>query len=117
MFGLYLHKDNVEKKIYIDTVENFYDRDKVTDITDLIDYSKDYIIKPLYNDTRFIKFKSNVKETLYSKTYKEEYGVDYGDKIIDTGSEFNTSTTISAPAPTHSSFAASAILNPVAGKM
>ena len=92
MFGLYIYKDKSEDKIYITTRNNFYNRDKVEDLTGLIDISKGVTINPLFVDSKFITLTTPLEKTDFSEQYKNNYGVDYGMKKISTGFEFNADT-------------------------
>lgn len=89
MFGLYIYKDKSEDKIYISTRNNFYNRNKVEDLTGLIDSSKGVTINPLYVDSKFISLTTPLEKSTYSEQYKNAYGVDYGMKKVDTGYDFN----------------------------
>lgn len=88
MFGLYIHKDLVEDKIYVDTRNTYYKKDSVEDISELIDYSKDFTINPVYISNKFYTLTSPMEKTKYSETYKNTNGEQYGMKLINTGFEF-----------------------------
>lgn len=92
MFGLYIHKDVVEDKIYIDTRNTFYKRNIVLDIDNKIDYSKSFDINPLWITNKFYSLTAPIDKTVYSQRYGNDYGVTYGMKKINTGYEFEPST-------------------------
>lgn len=89
MFGLYIHKDVAEDKIYIDTRNNYYQNNLVEDISGLIDYSKDFTINPIYVSNKFYTLTNPMEKNKYSETYLSNNGNDYGMKLINTGFEFD----------------------------
>lgn len=91
-FGLHLFKDIVEDKIYICPRNKFYDRENIIDINDKIDYSKPIEINPIYVDTNYVSLSNEVVDGISNKDYKGKYGKIFGQKIIDTGFEFNADT-------------------------
>ena len=91
-FGLHLFKDIVEDKIYICPRNKFYDRENIIDINDKIDHSKPIEINPLYVDTNYVSLSNKVVDGISNKDYKGKYGKIFGQKIIDTGFEFNADT-------------------------
>ena len=92
MFGLYLHKDIVEDKIYITTRNNFYKRDNIINLEDIIDQSKDLEINPVYVDTNYVSLTNKAEESASIIEYKDKYGKEFGQKVVDTGFEFNADT-------------------------
>ena len=92
MFGLYLHKDIVEDKIYITTRNNFYKRDNIINLEDIIDLSKDLEINPVYVDTNYVSLTNEAEESASIIEYKDKYGKEFGQKVVDTGFEFNADT-------------------------
>lgn len=91
-FGLYIHKDRVEDKIYIKTRKNFYNRDKIVDIQDSIDRLKDITVKPLNIDYGFFALANSGVSSSFYNDYVNKYGKIYGQKIIATGYDFNADT-------------------------
>ena len=91
-FGLHLYKDIVEDKIYICPRNKFYDRENIIDINDKIDHSKPIEINPVYVDTNYVSLSNKVVDGVSNKDYKGKYGKIFGQKIIDTGFEFNADT-------------------------
>lgn len=92
MFGLYIHKDPVEDKIYIDTRKTFYNRRSVTDISNQIDWSKPMEITPLAADSKYYAMQVELEDSGAATNYKDKYGKTYGMKLVDTGYEFNADT-------------------------
>lgn len=89
-FGLYFSQDIVTKTIKIQQRNNFF-TGNIVDINDRIDYSKDVTIYPIVFDKKFYRL-ANEGENYYLDKYKKEYGVDYGQKRINTNYNFNAET-------------------------
>lgn len=90
MFGLYFSKSPYEKKISIQTRKSFYNREKITDISKDIDYSKNVTITPIAFGSKFVEFNQEQDETQYAKEYLTTKGVAYGSKVLNTGYEFDS---------------------------
>lgn len=90
MFGLYFSKSLYENKIKIQTRNSFYDRNKITDISNDIDYSKNVTITPIAFGSKWVEFNQEQDETQYAKDYKTTKGVVYGSKVLNTGYEFDS---------------------------
>lgn len=88
MFGLHFRKDILEKKIYIETRDTFYQRNEIIDLTEDIDKSRDITIKPISFDTKWYEFKQEMDETDFQHRYFSSKGVNYGSKVLNTGYEF-----------------------------
>ena len=92
LFGWYYVKDINEKKISIMSRETFF-KNKIVNIEDRLDYSKNFNITPVLFDKKWYKMTLNTPETYFAKKYNKEYDLDYGQKRLDTGYNFNTETT------------------------
>ncbi|MEE0267506.1 MAG: BACON domain-containing carbohydrate-binding protein [Bacteroidales bacterium] len=90
MFGLYFSKSLYENKIYIQTRKSFYDRMKVTDISNDVDYSKGVTITPIAFDAKWVQFSQEQDETQFVTEYNTTKGVVYGSKVLNTGYEFDS---------------------------
>lgn len=90
MFGMHFSKSLYENKIKIETRKTFYDRTKINDISDAIDYSKGLTINPLVFGSKWVEFSQEQEETQYVNDYKNSKGVSYGCKILNTGYDFNS---------------------------
>lgn len=91
IFGLYAIKDTPEKKIKILTRKNFFKRDEIIDIQDLVDRSA-LKITPLVFDSKWYDWNLNSDDSEYGKAYENTYGKQYGQKKINTGYNFNKDT-------------------------
>lgn len=91
LFGLYFTKDIHSKTINIMTKNNFF-RYNIIDINDRIDHSNDFKISPFLFETKYYLMKNEENESYYSKLYKDNYNLIYGQKRIDTNYNFNKDT-------------------------
>ena len=90
MFGLYFSKSLYEDKIYIQTRKSFYDRTKVTDISNEVDYSQGVTITPIAFNAKWVQFSQEQDETQFVTEYNTTKGVVYGSKVLNTGYEFDS---------------------------
>lgn len=90
LFNLFYTVDENTKTIKIQTMSNYFNGN-VLDWSNKIDYSKEIKIKPLMFDKKFYCMKQD-GESYYSKKYKNEYTVEYGQKRINTNYNFNNDT-------------------------
>lgn len=91
-FGLYMYKDVAEDKIYILTRNNFFKKQDIKKLEDILDESKEIEINPIYADSNYVSMTTEGIQGASYKDYTDRYGKKYGQKIIDTGYEFNADT-------------------------
>jgi hypothetical protein len=91
LFGLHFRQDIGEKKIYIETRSKYF-QNITENWEDRIDWSKDVIINPILFDKKFYKMSLDSEDNFYLKRYNNDYGVNYGQKRINTAYNFNTET-------------------------
>lgn len=89
IFGLYFIKDVNEKKIDIVTRNTFF-KDKINNIDNLIDYSKDFSITPILFDHNYYTLVLDTTKSLYKDKYEDTYDQTYGQQRISTGYDFNS---------------------------
>lgn len=89
MFGLYFEKKLNEKTILIKTRNNFF-VNKITDISDKIDYSKKLTIQPTLFQNKYYRFANEAETTYLSDKYEKKYNKIYGQKRINTNYNFNS---------------------------
>ena len=106
-FNLYIDYDSIdENKLIIETRDDYLTSDRV-DIEQIVDRSKDYLIKPLgaLDAGRFI-FTDLLDKDSINDTYNKIYDETYGQVIIDVDNDFITTDktigTIFAPTPLYS---------------
>lgn len=71
----------------------FFSDYEILDWSNKVDYSKDINIKPIPFNTRFLEMKYKSGDSYYENKYKGEFGLEYGEKKINTGFAFNSQTT------------------------
>ena len=106
-FNLYIDYDPIdENKLIIETRDDYLTSDKV-DIEQIVDRSRDYLIKPLgaLDAGRFIFADQEDKDSI-NDNYKNIYDEVYGQQIINVDNDFITTDktigTIFAPTPLYS---------------
>lgn len=88
MFGLYFIKDPENKTIRITSRHDFYKRDEIVNINDLVDKGSDIKITPVTPKYQYYDFGLEQVESEAAKTYKKTYGVEYGTQVVNTGYQF-----------------------------
>ena len=91
MFNLHIWKDMYENKIYITTRGNYF-TNQYYDLEDKIDRGSDMEITPLTFDAKWYNFQTeyNQNGAMY-KSYKNEFGIEYGIQKINTNYNFDNS--------------------------
>lgn len=92
VLGLVFLCDNAQRKITILTRKEFYAEGEVLDLTDRINV-QDVRISPVLAQSNIYQYGSDVLGE-WAKSYKEDYGIDYGSQRVVTGNEFNQDTEI-----------------------
>ena len=88
IFGLYFIKDVESKTIDILTRHNFYKRNEVENINDLVDKGSDITIIPNSPQYQYYDFTLEQAESEAAKSYKKTYGNDYGTATVNTGYQY-----------------------------
>lgn len=91
LFGLYFSKDTTTKTIYIRQRNNYF-KNKVNNWNNRIDKSKDIKISPIIFDYKFYRMTLENTGDYLNEKYSNEYGVNYGQKRINTNYNFNGDT-------------------------
>lgn len=84
--------DEFTKTISFKPLTEYFADYKIVDWTDKIDKSKDYIIKPITFENKYIKFNYEDTDTKLTKQYIEKYGVNYGEYRLVSEYNFNEDT-------------------------
>lgn len=92
MYHIGVFTDDATKKIKFVSLEHYFSGYTIVDWTDKIDKSKDYIIKPITFENKYVLFNYADNETMLGEKYKEKYGVNYGEFRLVTDYNFNEST-------------------------
>ena len=93
MFRIGISVDEYNKKIIFKQYGVYFNNYTVRDWTNKIDKSKDYTIKPITFENKYVLFNYKDNDTDLGKKYKDKYGVNYGDYRVITDYNFNTETT------------------------
>ena len=88
MFGLYFKKDPDKKLIHIMTRDTFYDRTKVYDISDSIDWGDSSTMKPMIFDAKWYEWQNEGEGEFWDRYYNS-WGVPYGCQKVNTGYNFD----------------------------
>lgn len=90
-FRIFVNVDDVNKKIVFTKDINYFNEYEIEDWTDKLDKSKDYIIKPIITDSKYLLFDTK-NDCELNNIYNEEYGVNYGSYKLETNNKFNDNT-------------------------
>lgn len=92
MFNLHIWSDNVEKKIYVRQRKNYF-IDNIINIDGMVDRDSDIDIKPIIYDAKWYNFNTEFDgDSILNKTYKDNYGFDYGIQKVNTNYNFDSSS-------------------------
>lgn len=89
MHGLVWLLNEVDKTVTIKTRQNYFSSYTIEDWTDKVDLERDFIITPVVADNKYLLFNYNDDDTDLGKKYKEQFGVNYGEKRVNTNYAFN----------------------------
>ncbi len=93
MYRIAISMDEFNKTISFIPYYKYFQNYTVTDWTDKIDKSKDFTIKPVTFENKYVLFNYKDSSSKLGKEYKEKYGVNYGDYRLTTQYNFNSETT------------------------
>lgn len=93
IFRISISVDEYNKKIIFKQYSRYFTDYTVKNWDDKIDKSKDYIIKPITFENKYVLFNYKESNSDLSKQYKERYGVNYGEYRLTTDYNFNNETT------------------------
>lgn len=92
MYRISISVDEYGKKIMFKPYTKYFDNYTVSDWTNKIDKSKDYIITPITLENKYILFNYDDNKTKLAEHYKEKYGVNFAEYRLTTEYNFNTDT-------------------------
>lgn len=92
MYRIVIYTDDYNKKIIFKPFVKYFENYTITDWTEKIDKSKDFIITPITFENKYVSFNYKDSETELGKGYKEKYGINYGDYKLTTDYNFNSNT-------------------------
>lgn len=93
MYRICISVDEYNKVISFMPYNKYFTGYSVVDWTDKVDKSKGFTITPITFDNKYVLFNYEDSDTELGKSYKEKYGVNYGDYKLSTAYNFNNNTT------------------------
>lgn len=84
--------DENHKTITFKPLNRYFKNYSIVDWTDKIDKNKDFSIKPITFEDKYVMFNYEDDDTKLSKQYSEKYGVKYGEYKLITEYNFNDET-------------------------
>lgn len=84
--------DEFNRRVIFKPYTKYFKDYNVVDWTDKIDMSKDFVIKPVTLENKYILFNYEDNKTKLGSSYKDKYGVNYGDYRLITEYNFNSET-------------------------
>ena len=92
MYRILVDVDYDNKKIRFTPSNKYFSGYTIEDWTDKVDYGKDYTIKPVTFEDKYVLFNYDDDSTKMGEIYLEKYGYKYGEKRIITEYNFNEET-------------------------
>lgn len=89
MYRILIFVDEVSKKLKFIRATKYFQTYKISDWSNKLDLSKDYVITPVTFENKYVIFNYNDNKTKLGERYKETWGVNYGDKRLITQYNFN----------------------------
>ena len=93
IYGLVWSIDEKKKTIVVRQQQNDYKEGLtlgIRDYTDKVD-NREKVLKPAQFDCKYVRFNYADNKTAEGAEYKNAYGANYGELILNNGNEFNTS--------------------------
>lgn len=90
VFGILIQTDDKRKKLKFLKRENFFSDYSILNWDDKLDTRNDFTISPIVFEDKYLVFNYSDYETKNNERYKQDYGVNYGEKRINTNYNFNT---------------------------
>lgn len=92
MYRIYVYTDDFEKKIYFIQHKSYFEKYTIEDWTNKLDKSKDFVIKPITFENKYVLFNYENDKTRLDETYREKYGLNIGEYRLNTDYNFNDKT-------------------------
>lgn len=92
MYKILINVDEQNKTIDFLQSKSYFKKYNILDWTDKLDLSKDYNIQPISFQNKYVLFNYEDDESDLNKDYKTKFGVNYGEKKINTNYLFNEET-------------------------
>lgn len=92
MFGLVWELDDTNKTLRILSKKTYFNNYTVVDYTSKLDMSKDFEIRSVAADNKYLLFNYEKDETDLGEQYSKRFSVQYGEKKVNTDYAFNSDT-------------------------
>lgn len=92
MYKILINVNDINKEVSFTPSVNFFNKYEILDWTDKLDVSKEYTIKPITFENKYILFNYKDSKSNLNADFKEKYGVNYGEYKLTTDYNFNTET-------------------------
>lgn len=92
IFRIAISVDDANKTIKYTRQNTYFNSYKILDWTDKIDFSKDYTIKPVSFENKYVLFNYEKSDLKGQEDYQKRFGYNYGEKMLNTNYNFNNET-------------------------
>ena len=92
IFRIAISVDDVNKTIKYTRQNTYFNSYKILDWTDKMDFSKDYTIKPVSFENKYVLFNYEKSDLKGQEDYQKRFGYNYGEKVLNTNYNFNNET-------------------------
>ena len=92
IFRIAISVDDVNKTIKYTRQNTYFNSYEIFDWTDKIDFSKDYTIKPISFENKYVLFNYEKCDFKGQEDYQKRFGYIYGEKVLNTNYNFNSET-------------------------
>lgn len=92
MFRIGIFVDQMNKKIKFMPYKQYFAKYKISDWSDKVDYNSDFEVVPITFENKWVLFNYDSFGSANNESYKKLYGLQFGEKKVDTRYVFNTET-------------------------
>ena len=92
IFRIAISVDDANKTIKYTRQNTYFNSYGILDWTDKIDFSKDYTIKPISFENKYVLFNYEKSDLKGQEDYQKRFGYNYGEKVLNTNYNFNNET-------------------------
>lgn len=92
IFRIAISVDDVNKTIKYTRQNTYFNNYEILDWSDKIDFSKDYTIKPVSFENKYVLFNYEKSDLKGQEDYQKRFGYNYGEKVLNTNYNFNNET-------------------------
>ena len=92
IFRIAISVDDVNKTIKYTRQNTYFNNYGILDWSDKIDFSKDYTIKPVSFENKYVLFNYEKSDLKGQEDYQKRFSYNYGEKVLNTNYNFNNET-------------------------